>query len=172
MSESQPDLFLRTLSEADRSGKLSKLIASYRVMMNQLTGRLLYLERQYRKASDNATQVVAKFCDEFLKSCSEIPDKPAEWDGAKAYGSSYVFICAREMYYAARDLRGVAKKIVTLRRHFYRDLKILDERHKLGMFAFVRGGLLLEDRRGFTMAEREAIWKRCERICRYCRFHP
>ena len=159
------------LTDPQRHEELSRLIASYRVLMNQLTGRLLFLERQYRRKSDAATEVVGTFCDSFLQSCVDIPDKPEQWNGEKAYGSSYVFVCAKEMYYAARDLRAVAKKIVTVRRHFYRDLKVLDEQHKLGISAFRRGGLLLEDRRQFTGKERETIWKRCDKTCRYCGKH-
>jgi hypothetical protein len=156
------------LDQGRRQDELSKLIASYRVLMNEHVGRMLYLDRQYRRHADAAAELVGTFTDGFLESCATIPDKPAEWDGGKAYASGNVYATVREMYRSARDLRAVAKKIVTIRRHFYRDLKVLDERHILGLSAFKRGGLLLEERRQWSPAERDAIWRKTEKSCHYC----
>lgn len=150
--------------------ELRELIGQYRVKMNQLTGRLMYLERTYRKASDLSAQVVCGFVDSFLADCATVPDSPAEWQGDKCFTSDEVYAFVIEMYQSARDLRRIAKKIVTTRRHFYRDLQILRKRHGRGESAFDRdANLRLQERRQWTQKEREKIWIQSERMCRYCK---
>lgn len=160
---------LDTLSQDERVKELSELIARYRVTMNQLVGRMMYLERQFRRSSDAAADMVGGFVDSFVESCSSVPDNPSEWDGGKCYSSDEAYACVRKMYIAARNLRRVAKKIVTIRRHFYRDLKILRERHLRGESAFDRSAnLRINQRRQWSAAERKKIWENSEKQCRYC----
>jgi 5-methylcytosine-specific restriction endonuclease McrA len=73
------------------------------------------------------------------------------------------------MYVSGRDLRRAAKKIVTVRRHFYRDLKILHQRHSQGESAFDKAAnLRIDQRRQWTAKERKTIWENSEKQCRYC----
>jgi 5-methylcytosine-specific restriction endonuclease McrA len=170
--DSQPTLFDDSsvpLPKTERSRELSELIARYRVMMNQMVARMLYLERQFRRASDGSAKMVCGFVDSFLESCSSVPDVPEEWDGGKCFSSDEVYTSVRLMYVAARDLRRAAKSIVTIRRHFYRDLKILQERHGRGQSAFDKdANLRINERRQWTNAERKKVWERSEKQCRYC----
>src|SRR4051794_32191687 len=98
--DDQPES-LFPLSKSERTKEFAELVAQYRVSINQLVGRLLYLERDFRRNSDDAANVVSGFVDGFLDSCSTVPDKADEWDGGKCYNSSSVFVVARRMYYAA-----------------------------------------------------------------------
>ena len=169
----QPHLFENpSLPEGEHERELSELVARYRVTMNQLVGRMMYLERRFRRASDSAAEMVGSFVDSFFESCSPVPDKPEEWNGAKCYTSDEVYARVQQMYVNARDVRRVAKKIVTIRRHFYRDLKILHERHRQGESAFDRAAnLRINQRRQWTAAERMKIWVKSEKRCRYCEVH-
>jgi 5-methylcytosine-specific restriction endonuclease McrA len=171
--EPQAQLFdnqAAALPEGDRVKELSELIARYRVAMNQLVGRMMYLERQFRRSSDASAEMVGGFVDSFLESCSSVPDNPEEWEGGKCYTSDAAYACVRQMYIAARDLRRTAKMIVTIRRHFYRDLVILRERHMRGESGFdSAANLRINQRRQWTAAERKKIWTNSEKQCRYCR---
>jgi 5-methylcytosine-specific restriction endonuclease McrA len=171
--EPQPQLFDNTpaaLPEGDCVRELSELIARYRVAMNQMVGRMMYLERQFRRSSDASAELVGGFVDSFLESCSSVPDNPEEWEGGKCYTSDAAYACVRQMYIAARDLRRTAKMIVTMRRHFYRDLKILRERHMRGESGFDSvANLRINQRRQWSAAERKKIWQTSEKQCRYCR---
>lgn len=153
-----------------RVAELRELIAQYRVKMNRLTGQLMYLERQFRRASDSSADMVCGFVDEFLRDCASVPETVPNWNEEHWYSSQQVYASVSEMYRAGRDLRRVAKKIVTLRRYFYRDLQILKQRHRIGESAFDRdANLRLQQRRQFTQKEREKIWIQSERACRYCK---
>jgi 5-methylcytosine-specific restriction endonuclease McrA len=170
--DNQPRLFENppdSLPATDCARELSELIARYRVTMNQLVARMLYLERQCRRASDASAKMVSGFVDSFLESCSSVPEHPEEWDGGKCFTSEELYQCVRLSYVAGRDLRRVAKKIITIRRHFYRDLTILRQRHDLGQSAFDRdANLRINERRQWTAAEREKVWTNSEKKCRYC----
>jgi 5-methylcytosine-specific restriction endonuclease McrA len=158
------------LPPEERVNEIRELIAQYRVKMNRLTGQLMYLERQFRRASDSSSDMVCGFVDEFLKDCASVPESVPNWNEEHWYSSDEVYASVREMYVAGRDLRRIAKKIVTLRRHFYRDLQILKQRHRSGESAFDReANLRLQQRRQFTRKEREKIWIQSERVCRYCK---
>ena len=171
--ESQPMLFAEpssgALPQSERERELAELIARYRVTMNQMTARLLYLERLFRRSSDASSEMVGGFVDSFLESCTSVPDVPEEWNAEKCYTSEEVYASVRLMYVAGRDLRRVAKKIVTIRRSFYRDVKILHERHGRGQSAFDRdANLRINERRQWTGAERKKVWENSEKQCRYC----
>ena len=158
------------LPAEERIAELRELIAQYRVRMNRLTGQLMYLERQFRRASDSSADMVCGFVDAFLGDCASVPESVPNWNDEHWYSSDQVYASVREMYHAGRDLRRVAKKIVTVRRHFYRDLQILKQRHLNGESAFDRdANLRLQQRRQFTQKEREKIWIQSERSCRYCK---
>ncbi|WP_397570435.1 HNH endonuclease [Schlesneria sp. T3-172] len=150
--------------------ELRELVAQYRVMMNKLTGQLMYLERLFRRASDGSATLVSGFMDKFLQDCAAVPESIPTWNEEEWYSSEEVYAGTIEMYRAGRDLRRVAKKIVTVRRHFYRDIQILKQRHSDGESAFDReANLRLQQRRQFTHKEREKIWIQSERKCRYCK---
>jgi 5-methylcytosine-specific restriction endonuclease McrA len=157
------------MSEHERVKELSELIARYRVTMNQMVSRMLYLERLFRRSSDTSARKVCGFVDSFLESCTTVPENPEECVGGKCYTSEELYSCVRQMYIAGRDLRRVAKKIVTIRRHFYRDLSILHQRHSQGESAFDRdANLRIDQRRQWTAKERRTIWENSEKECRYC----
>lgn len=158
------------LPEPQQTAELRELIAQYRVKMNKLTGQLMYLERQFRRASDSAAEMVSGFVDGFLGECSSVPETVPTSKADDWYSSAEVYECVSKMYYAGRNLRRVAKKIVTTRRHFYRDLQIVKQRHQNGESAFDReANLRLQQRRQWTQKERERIWIQSERVCHYCR---
>lgn len=153
-----------------RIAELRELIAQYRVRMNKLTGQLMFLERRFRRASDESADMVCGSVDDFLGEIASVPDEIPKWNDDDWYSSDEVYASVREMYFAGRNLRRVAKKIVTLRRHFYRDLQILKQRHNVGQSAFDRdANLRLQQRKQFSQKEREKIWIQSERICRYCK---
>jgi 5-methylcytosine-specific restriction endonuclease McrA len=158
------------LPAEQRLAELRELIAQYRVKMNRLTGQLMYLERQFRRASDSSAGMVCGFVDEFLHECASVPESVPNWNDEHWYSSGELYESVQEMYFSGRNLRRVAKRIVTARRHFYRDLKILEERHRNGESAFDRdANLRLHQRRQFTLKERKKIWIQSERSCRYCK---
>lgn len=158
------------IPEDKRVAEVRELVAQYRVRMNKLTGQLMFLERQFRRASDESAGMVCGFVDDFLGEIASVPDEIPKWKEEDWYSSDEVYASVREMYFAGRNLRRVAKKIVTLRRHFYRDLQILKQRHLVGQSAFDRdSNLRLQQRKQFSQKEREKIWIQSERICRYCK---
>jgi 5-methylcytosine-specific restriction endonuclease McrA len=157
------------LPQSEQVRELAELIARYRVTMNQLTGRMLYLERRFRRSSDGAAELVGGFVDSFIESCTSVPEKPEEWEGDKCYTSDEAYESVRQMYLFARDLRRAAKRIVTIRRHFYRDLRILRDRHFQGESAFdASANLRINQRKQWSAAERKKIWTNSEKRCRYC----
>jgi len=170
--ESQQDLFEKgklPLPQDEHVRELSELVARYRVAMNRLVGRILYLERRFRKASDAAGKLVGGFVERFLESCATVPEEPEEWNGGECYTSDEAYECIRVMYVAAKDVRNAAKKIVVIRRYFYRDLKILQHRHQQGESAFDReANLRIDERRQWTALERKEIWERSGKECYYC----
>lgn len=153
-----------------QTAELRELIAQYRVKMNKLTGQLMYLERQFRRASDSSAEMVSGFVDGFLGECASVPEAIPTSKADDWYSSDEVYEAVRKMYYAGRNLRRVAKRTVTTRRHFYRDVQILKQRHQNGESAFDReANLRLQQRRQWTQKERERIWIQSERVCHYCR---
>ncbi len=157
------------LPTVQRQQEISELVARYRVKMNQLVARMLYFERLFRRSSDGSAEMVGAFSDAFLTSCSTVPDNPEEWNGADCYTSEEIYEKVILMYRSARDLRRTAKKIVTIRRHFYRDLTILHQRHRDGKSGFdAKANLRIKQRRQWTTLERKAVWEKSNGQCFYC----
>ena len=114
--------------------------------------------------------MVSGSVDAFLGECCSVPESIPTWWNEDWYSSDLIYAKVLEMYYAGRNLRRVAKKLVTTRRYFYRDLQILKQRHHNGESAFDReANLRLQERRQWTQKERESIWIQSGRTCRYCK---